>query len=110
MGRGRCRGASRSALRSYVVRAAAAADIRRAYVWYERQRDGLGEEFLATLRVLIDDVASGPEAFPILHRDTRRALVNRFPYGLFFRVIDNTVVFVACYHTRRNPASWKRRR
>ena len=95
---------------TYVVRAAAAADIQRAYEWYERQRGGLGEEFLAEVRASMDAVLSIPGAFPILHRETRRALVHRFPYGLFFRVANDVVVFVACYHTRRAPASWKRRK
>ena len=33
-----------------VVRPAAAADIDEAYLWYEGQRAGLGEEFLVALR------------------------------------------------------------
>ena len=30
-----------------IVRAAAAADIEEAFLWYESQRPGLGQEFLA---------------------------------------------------------------
>ena len=32
-----------------VVRAAAASDIEEAYRWYERQRRGLGDEFLEAI-------------------------------------------------------------
>ena len=97
-------------MRPYVVRPAAAADIRRAYAWYQREREGLGEEFLEEVRAAMEAVLMTPAAYPVLHRQTRRALVHRFPYALFFRVIDDTVVFVACFHTHRNPESWKRRR
>jgi hypothetical protein len=38
--------------------------------WYEGQRIGLVEEFLAEIR-----------------RASRRALLHKFPYGLFYRVI-----------------------
>ena len=79
-----------------IVRPAAAADIEDAYQWYESQRLGLGEEFLAALRSTRDRMLEHPEAFPVLHRDTRRALIpRRFPYGLFYRVYGDTIVVVA---------------
>jgi hypothetical protein len=55
-------------------------------------------------------VLAAPTAYEVLHRQIRRALVRRFPYGLLFRVIDDVVVFVGCFHTRRSPESWARRR
>lgn len=71
-------------MKQVVVRPAAAADIEDAYQWYESQRPGLGEEFLVALRLTRDRVPEHPEAFPVLHRGTRRALIpERFPYGLF---------------------------
>jgi plasmid stabilization system protein ParE len=97
-------------VRPYVVRPAAAEDIRRAYIWYERERAGLGEELLVEVRAAIGAVRAAPESHPVLHRETRRALVRRFPYGLFYRVVNEVIVFVACTHTRREPERWKRRR
>lgn len=93
-----------------IYRRAAAADIARVYARYERERKGLGEEFLAELRATAARVVQLPSSFPIIHRQTRRAPVHRFPYRLFYRVIDETVVFVACFHVRRDPALWQRRR
>ena len=67
-------------MKQVIVRPAAAADIERAYQWYESQRRGLGEEFLEALRLTRDRVLEYPEPFPVLHRDTRRALIpRRFP-------------------------------
>jgi plasmid stabilization system protein ParE len=52
----------------------------------------------------MDLVLVHPEAFPVLHRDTRRALVrHRFPYGLYFQLHGETVVVVACLHAKRHP-------
>jgi plasmid stabilization system protein ParE len=62
-------------LKQVIVRPAAAADIEDAYRWYESQRVGLGDEFLEALRVTRDRVLEQPEAFPALHRNTRRALI-----------------------------------
>jgi toxin ParE1/3/4 len=75
------------------VRPAAAADIEDAYQWYEAQQPGLGEEFLMALNVTRDQIVEHPEAFPILHRNTRRALIpRRFPYGVFYRIDDEMAV------------------
>jgi plasmid stabilization system protein ParE len=96
-------------VRAHLFRSAAAADIEHAYVWYERERVGLGEEFLTEVFTTVQAVISRPQAFPTLYRQTRRALVRRFPYALFFRIVDGRIVFVACFHVRRNPTVWKRR-
>lgn len=69
-----------------LVRPAAAADIEEAFLWYERQRAGLGNEFLAAVQSALDDLIAHPTRYPVMHRDTRRALVHRFPYGIFYRV------------------------
>ena len=96
-------------MKAPIFRSAAAADVEEAYRWYESQRIGLGEEFFATLRTALDAVVANPEQFPIVHRNTRRALVRRFPYGLFFRIVDDQAVIVACMHARRDPQRWQSR-
>lgn len=90
-----------------IVRPAAAADIEEAYDWYEIQRPGLGEEFLTALRSTLNRVIAQPEAFAVIHRTIRRALIPlRFPYGLFYRLSDDTIVVVACMHAKRDPRRW----
>ena len=97
-------------MKQVIVRPAAAADIQDGFQWYELQRPGLGEEFLAALRQTRDPVVEHPEAFPVLLRDTRRALIpRRFPYGLLYRVYGETMVVVACMHAKRDPRRWQRR-
>ena len=92
-----------------LVRAAAAADVEEAYWWYQRQRAGLGEEFLEAVDAILRDIATHPKAYPVIHRETRRALLRRFPYAIFFRVYGETIIVVACMHGRRDPIRWKSR-
>ena len=97
-------------MRRVLVRPAAAADIEDAYEWYESRQSGLGDKFLDALHAVHDRLLERPEAYPVLHRDTRRVLIaRRFPYALFYRLYDDTVVVVACFHARRDPRSWQRR-
>jgi toxin ParE1/3/4 len=63
-----------------VLHAAAAADLEEAFAWYERAREGLGDEFLSTVRLTLDAVMSShPHSYPVVYRGLRRALARRFP-------------------------------
>jgi toxin ParE1/3/4 len=92
-----------------VVRPAAAADIDEAFLWYERRRPGLGDEFLAALQITFQAIAAQPTLYAVIHRNTRRALLIRFPYGVFYRFYDDVVVIVACMHGQRDPRQWRSR-
>jgi len=96
-------------VRQLLVRPAAAADIEEAHLWYEKQRAGLGEEFLDAVDSLLKKIVAHPTAYPLIHREARRALLHRFPYAVFFRVYGETVVVLGCMHGRRNPGRWKAR-
>lgn len=72
-----------------IFRSAAAADVEDAYLWYEGQRTGLGEEFLSAVGAALEAIKANPKFFPVVHRETRRALLSRFPYGLFYRIMGD---------------------
>jgi len=93
-----------------VVRPAAAADVDEAFLWYESQRPGLGREFLAAADALVGAIVEHPLRYPVIRRNTRRALLRRFPYALYFRIYGEVVVVVACMHGRRNPSRWQGRK
>jgi plasmid stabilization system protein ParE len=97
-------------VKSHIFRPAAAADLERIHRWYERERRGLGDEFLVEAGRAVAAVVAHPQVYPVVHRDTRRAVVRRFPYGLLYRVVDDLIVFVGCFHTSRNPVLWKGRK
>jgi plasmid stabilization system protein ParE len=92
-----------------LVRPAAAADIEDAFEWYQTQRFGLGEEFREALRSTLSQIAENPQLYQIIHRGTRRALMNRFPFGVFFREYPQLIVVVACMRGRRDPKRWQSR-
>jgi plasmid stabilization system protein ParE len=92
-----------------VLRAAAAADVEEAWLWYEAQREGLGDEFLQVVEQALESIATFPESAPIVQRDIRRHLLRRFPYGLFYRLVQDQIVVVACFHAKRSPRAWRSR-
>ncbi|MBI4526859.1 MAG: type II toxin-antitoxin system RelE/ParE family toxin [Deltaproteobacteria bacterium] len=73
------------------------------------KQPGPGEDFLAAVRTILESIVANPERFPVIHRQTRRALLRRFPYGLYYRIVDDQILIVACMHGRRNPRQWQSR-
>lgn len=92
-----------------VVRPAAAADIHDAYRWYEAQRPALGERFLTEVDRVMHSITERPARYSIVHRETRRALLRRFPYAVLYRVLDDTIFVVAVMHGSQNPKRWRGR-
>jgi plasmid stabilization system protein ParE len=77
--------------------------------WYEKERPGLGLEFLAEIDSLLQRIAEQPQRFPVLYRDVRKAVARRFPYCVYFRERDQRIVVLAVFHSARNPLEWQRR-
>lgn len=95
---------------SLSVRPHAAADIEDAYFWYETQRPGLGGEFLDAISGVFSVLLESPRRYRLVHRDTRRANLRRFPYGVFYRILGADVVVIACFHASRDPRVWRARK
>ena len=80
-----------------------------AHDWYERELPGLGSRFSQELDVQVGRIASHPLRFPLRLKDMRSARLRRFPYSLFFRVTDNEIAVIACFHASRDPMVWRGR-
>ncbi len=85
------------------VRRAAELDVAEAQLWYETQRSGLGAAFYSEVSQVIERLAENPLIYQVAYRDIRRALVPRFPYLIWYRVLGELVTVLACSHGRRDP-------
>jgi toxin ParE1/3/4 len=78
-------------------------DIFDSYRWYEERDIGLGEEFLRSIDACIATIQRNPLSYPIVHKQIRRALVRKFPHGIFYIVDGENLIVIACFHVRRDP-------
>lgn len=92
-----------------VIRQDAADELREAKRWYDSQRIGLGRDFAAEVAQTVRAARETPERFPFVEGKVQRALLKRFPFGVFFRVRQDELVVIAVFHLRRNPAGIKGR-
>lgn len=94
-----------------VVIPRAEAEAGEAARWYEGERAGLGKSFLDRIELALGGITENPLRFPVIHRDLRRAMVQRFPYGLFFRIRPPAIIrVVAILHLTRDPQRWQTRK
>jgi toxin ParE1/3/4 len=86
-------------------------DVAETYAWYESARSGLGEDFLRDLQRALDFIVAYPDGCPVVHQGLRRGLLGRFPYSLYYRVIEAGAMLEvrACVHQSRHPQNWHRR-
>jgi plasmid stabilization system protein ParE len=85
-------------------------DLADAHLWYREQAPGRGADFLAAIDKCITSIRHHPEAYQLVDPTVRRALLQRFPYALFYEVGPVEIVVYAVFHCARNPTAWRRRR
>ena len=66
------------------LRPAAEEDLDDAAQWYESHSSGLGGEFLDEVQRVIGLIEDNPQSYPRIHGEIYRAMIRRFPFGMFY--------------------------
>jgi len=93
-----------------VVRPHAEDDLKEAGSWYEDHKLGLKKDFLAAVEAVFLRIEKNPKLYQVIHLDIRRAPLDRFPYGVYYTLIQEDVHILAVVHDARHPSVWRRRR
>jgi plasmid stabilization system protein ParE len=86
-----------------IIRPRAEWDIAQGFAWYESRRAGLGAEFLEEVTSVLESIQLESLRFPLTLGPLRRALVHRFPYGIFFVRQQDAIDVIAVMHLARDP-------
>ena len=92
-----------------IVRAEAEADLAASKLWYDEQHEGLGARFVEEVDATFRRVEANPMAFSSVRGKLRRALVQRFPFGVFYVLTEPHIVVAAVLHAARDPRLWGKR-
>lgn len=72
--------------------------------YYDKCSQGLGKEFLNEFEQQILKMTSMPTRWMIVKGDIRRVLMKRFPYVIYFRILEkNSLRVLVVKHQRRHP-------
>jgi len=83
-------------------------DLRDAAEWYEKEQQGLGSRVQDAFFTAVSAAAQNPEMYLKAHGEFRRILLKRFPYALYFRILEGAIVFVLLFHGARDPQELQR--
>jgi plasmid stabilization system protein ParE len=76
--------------------------------WYESRQPGLGAAFRAALDEALQRVVENPFLYRRVRGETRRAILSRFPYAVYFRLVGDDIVVLAV-HGRQHKRRWQSR-
>jgi plasmid stabilization system protein ParE len=92
-----------------IVRREAQAEVQEAFDYYEQKSEGLGFEFMRSLDAALQSVKRNPSAYQEIYKNTRRVLLRKFPYALFYIAEETRIIVIACFNQKRHPIDWIRR-
>lgn len=88
---------------------AARMELRQARLWYEERSPLSAVAFAQEVAAAVSRIAETPMRFPAAEHGTRRGVLDRFPYNVFYRVGTEEIVVVAIAHHKRRPGYWSGR-
>ena len=87
----------------------AAEDEREAVSWYKKESPELARRFRNDIRTVLRRILQSPQQFPRIAIDHRRALLEVFPYSIFFLQLSDSIYITAVAHHSREPGYWSDR-
>ena len=94
---------------NYSFHPSAKDELNLAIDYYEECQSGLGEEFAKEIFCTIQRIIQFPKGWSKLSKNTRRCLINRFPFGIIYHILENHINIIAIMQLNRKPNYWKDR-
>jgi plasmid stabilization system protein ParE len=84
------------------VRRRADRDVEEIRDWYDDRRDGLGGEFVTEVLAMLRSLRQNPARYPVYKVPFRRAMLERFPYKIFYQIREGEIVVFRVLHEKRD--------
>jgi len=85
-------------------------EVENAQAWYEERSLLAASAFLRELSIAVQRIRQTPHRYPVGDAGTRRILLDRFPFTIYYREKSDTLNIVAVAHQKRRPGYWSGRR
>ncbi len=81
---------------------------------YRAGSDQAARAFLTRLDQAVERMRDGPRTYPLVERgrrgrNLRYITLDKFPYALFYEVLDDEIVVLGLWHTKSRGEDWSRR-
>lgn len=87
----------------------ARAELRHARKWYYERSPLSATAFAHAVDSAVSRIKESPNGFPLADHGTRKLILQRFPFTIFYRPDETEIVIVAVAHQKRRPGYWASR-
>lgn len=78
-------------------------DVELAFEWYEKQRRGLGFDFLDCVEVSLNNILCFPKMYQICYSNFRGCVIRKFPFSIFYTIEGDEIVIHSVFDNRQDP-------
>lgn len=86
-----------------VLSKSASLEIEESKEYYNLQKESLGDEFKRDVKNAIDSIIKLPNLYPNITPNTKRCLLHRFPFSIFYAIKEDTILILSVAHQHRKP-------
>ncbi len=87
----------------------ARAELREARKWYFERSPLSATAFAHAVDNAVYQIVEAPTRYPVAEHRTRKFVLQRFPFNIFYRPGEGEIVIVAAAHQKRRPGYWSAR-
>ena len=87
----------------------ARAELREAGRWYYERSPLTATSFAHAVDNSVARIVETPTQHPLAEHGTRKLILQRFPFNIFYLARESDIVIVAVAHQKRRPGYWARR-
>jgi toxin ParE2 len=95
--------------KSLRIRSEAQEEINAAFEYYFQRSPESADAFLTEVATSLRLIVYQPRLYPSLTKNTRRRVLEGFPYSVIYREKDDIILVLAVAHAKRRPGYWRKR-
>lgn len=84
-------------------------DLDNSYEYYFDDSPQVADTFFRRINTSLETIRKTPLSFPEIYKSLRKFTVKKFPFVIYYQVVDYTIRVIAIFHTSRNPKIWTER-
>ena len=94
---------------SIVLSDEAEVDFDKSYEFYYEDSPKVADIFFKRINLGFENIKQNPKSFPVAHKDVRKYVIKKFPFVIYYQIVDTVIQVIAIFHTSRNPEIWNER-
>ena len=97
-------------MKPIIIHDKAKQELDHAISYYQKQKQGLGLDFLSEVEKALEKVRINPSiGSPHNIKNLRYYVIRRFPFKIFYAEFEAFIWIIAIAHAKRKPNYWKKR-